>query len=314
MALAFAVGTGTPFHGMSAARGRVVYLAAEGVTNIRKRRAAIKRHFADQIAELDEPPEVDLIGDSFDLASSMADVEALAEAIGDAKLIIVDTLAAVVGGGGDENTAPTMLAIVKAANHLINATGAHVMLVHHMGKNHDRGARGHSSLRAALDTEIECKMTEGTGIGRLKVTKQRDMEMGSPLGFKLVKVTIGNHKLREITSCIVEQTKYEEVKKPKSEYGKQLEKIIYNKLNATSRAGMEPQQIEVNGTMIAVIDAINVEPIRRSFYGLPVNEDVSRDAVRKRYRRALDEVCSHGDLVFGSGKVGLLRTNSRRQA
>ena len=314
MALAFAVGTGTPFYGMGTARGRVVYLAAEGVTNIRKRRAAIKRHFADQIAELDEPPEVDLIGDSFDLASSMADVEALAEAIGDAKLIIVDTLAAVVGGGGDENTAPTMLAIVKAANHLINATGAHVMLVHHMGKNQDRGARGHSSLRAALDTEIECKMTEGTGIGRLKVTKQRDMEMGSPLGFKLVKVTIGNHKLSEITSCIVEQVSYEEAKKPKSEYGKQLEKIIYNKLNAPSRAGMEPQQIEVNGTMIAVIDAINVEPIRRSFYGLPVNEDVSRDAVRKRYRRALDEVCSHGDLVFGSGKVGLLRTNSRRQA
>ena len=166
-------------------------------------------------AELDEPPEVDLIGDSFDLASSMADVEALAEAIGDAKLIIVDTLAAVVGGSGDENTAPTMLAIVKAANHLIMATGAHVMLVHHMGKNQDRGARGHSSLRAALDTEIECKMTEGTGIGRLKVTKQRDMEMGSPLGFKLVKVTIGNHKLSEITSCIVEQVSYEEAKKPK---------------------------------------------------------------------------------------------------
>ena len=65
---------------------------------------------------------------------------------------------------------------------------------------------------------------------------------------------------------------------------------------------MEPQQIEVNGTMIAVIDAINVEPIRRSFYGLPVNEDVSRDAVRKRYRRAIDEVCSHETWSLGRGK------------
>ena len=156
---------------MSTARGRVVYLAAEGVTNIRRRRAAIKRHFADQIAELDEPPEVDLIGDSFDLASGIVDVEALAEAIGDAKLIIVDTLAAVFGGGGDGNTAPTMLAIVKAANCLIKATGAHDMLVHYTGKNQDQGARGHSSLRAALDTEIECKMNADTGIGRLKVTK-----------------------------------------------------------------------------------------------------------------------------------------------
>ena len=136
----------------------------------------------------------------------------------------------------------------------------------------------------------------------------------SPLGFKLVKVTIGNHKLSEITSCIVEQVSYEEAKKPKSEYGKQLEKIIYNKMNAASRAGMEPQQIEVNGTMIAVIDAINVEPIRRSFYGLPENEDASRDAVRKRYERALKELRNHEEMVFGSGKVGLLRTSNGRQA
>ena len=77
---------------------------------------------------------------------------------------------------------------------------------------------------------------------------------------------------------------------------------------------MEPQQIEVNGTIIAVIDAIKIEPIRKSFYGLPVNEDMLRDAVSKRYERALDEVCSQGNLVFGSGKVGLFRTNNGRQA
>ena len=314
MALAFAVGTGTPFYGMNTARGRVVYLAAEGVTNIRKRRAAIKQHFRDQIAKLDEPPAVDLIGDSFDLASGLDDVEALTEAIGDAKLIIVDTLAAVVGGGGDENTAPTMLAIVKAANHLIKATGAHVMLVHHMGKNQERGARGHSSLRAALDTEIECKMTAGTGTGRLRVTKQRDMEMGPPLGFKLVPVTIGTNKFTEITSCIVEQTNYQEANKPKSEFVRRLETIIYNKLCAPSRLAQEPQQIEVNGTMIAVIDAIDVKPIRAAFYGLPENEDVSQDTARRRYQRAIKDVCSHGRFVFGSGKIGLLHAYDEQQA
>ena len=314
MALAFAVGTGTPFYGMNTARGRVVYLAAEGVTNIRKRRAAIKQHFRDQITKLDEPPAVDLIGDSFDLASGLDDVEALAEAIGDAKLIIVDTLAAGVGGGGDENTAPTMLAIVKAANHLIKATGAHVMLVHHMGKNQERGARGHSSLRAALDTEIECKMTAGTGTGRLRVTKQRDMEMGPPLGFKLVPVTIGTNKFTEITSCIVEQTNYQEANKPKSEFVRRLETIIYNKLCAPSRLAQEPQQIEVNGTMIAVIDAIDVKPIRAAFYGLPENEDVSQDTARRRYQRAIKDVCSHGRFVFGSGKIGLVHAYDEQQA
>lgn len=313
MALAFAVGTGTPFYGMRTSQGRAVYLAAEGAANILKRREAIKKHFAEEIANLDEPPAVDLIGDNFDFASNLDDVEAVAWAIGEAKLIIVDTLAAVVGGG-DENTAPTMLAIVNAANRLIKATGAHVMLVHHMGKNEEKGARGHSSLRAALDTEIECKMNSSAGIGRLRVTKQRDMEMGSPLGFKLVPVTIAETKTGEVTSCIVEQTNYQEDKVRKSPYSRSLEKIIYNTFNAAARVSPEPQQIEVDGTKIAVIDAVDVKPVRNAFYGLPENEDASQDTARRRYNRALKEVCGHGDLVFGSGKIGLLRTNNERQA
>jgi hypothetical protein len=93
-----------------------------------------------------------------------------------------------------------------------------------------------------------------------------------------------------------------------------LETIIYNKLCAPSRLAQEPQKIEVNGTMIAVIDAIDVKPIRVAFYGLPENEDVSQDTARRRYQRAIKDVCSQGRFVFGSGKIGLLHAYDEQQA
>ena len=45
-----------------------------------------------------------------------------------------------------------------------NATGAHLLIVHHTGKDETRGARGHTSLRAATDTEIEITGDTGEGI------------------------------------------------------------------------------------------------------------------------------------------------------
>lgn len=306
MALAYAVGTGTPFCGMRTARGRVVYLAAEGATNIRKRRAAIKTYFADEIAALEHEPNVDLIGDSFDFVTANVDVPELAEVIGKADLIIVDTLSA-VAAGGDENTAPTMLSIIANAYHLINKTGAHVMLIHHMGKNEEKGARGHSSLRAALDTEIEISKTAGTSHGRMKVTKQRDMEIIAPIGFKLVPVVISEDgSAEEITSCIVQQTEFQQNQAKLSAAARGLQRIIYNKFAAPNRAP-RPQRIEVNGTMLHVQDAIDSADVRDSFKNLPENDASEAGAVRQRYRRALREVCSSGALVYGSEKIGLLK-------
>ena len=72
--------------------------------------------------------------------------------------------------GGDENSSVDMGAMVKHLDAIRAATKAHLMVVHHSGKNKAKGARGHSLLRAATDTEIE---VDG---GRIAVTKQRDIE------------------------------------------------------------------------------------------------------------------------------------------
>ena len=68
--------------------------------------------------------------------------------------IVVDTLSRALAGG-DENSPVDMGRIVVAADRIRAETGAHFTYVHHTGKDAARGARGHSLLRAATDTEIE---------------------------------------------------------------------------------------------------------------------------------------------------------------
>jgi len=81
-------------------------------------------------------------------------------------------------------------------------TGAHFLLIHRSGKDAAKGARGHSSLRAAVDTEIE---VTDTPQGRCAaITKQRDLPTkGERIGFALQPVTLGQTKLGDAATTRV---------------------------------------------------------------------------------------------------------------
>jgi len=74
-------------------------------------------------------------------------------------VIIIDTLNRATPGG-DENSSVDMGNVIAAAKKLQSATNSMVVLVHHKGKNDAAGARGHSSLYAALDAAIAVNRTE----------------------------------------------------------------------------------------------------------------------------------------------------------
>lgn len=97
------------------------------------------------------PTDVDLCRATDDVGAILKHVSAM-----DAKpgLVVVDTLAAGFGSG-NENSPDDMGAFLPNIRRLCAGTSAHVMIVHHTGKDAERGARGHSALRAAVDTEIE---------------------------------------------------------------------------------------------------------------------------------------------------------------
>lgn len=116
--------------------------------------------------------------------------------------IFVDTLSRAMAGG-DENHPDDMGALIVGADKLRLATDALVILVHHLGKDESRGARGHSSLKGALDTEIEVIARGPVRIAT--VTKQRDLPDGARFAFRLGVVTLGLDDEREpVTTCIVE--------------------------------------------------------------------------------------------------------------
>lgn len=192
--LAYHVAAGRPWHGHRVAEGCALYLAFEGMGGIARRAAALMRHYGDA--------DVPLFVQAADYnLREQAGRKALAEMVAGLpatpKLIVIDTLARAMKGG-DENSAQDMGALNDAIGALIEASGACVLVIHHSGKNKAAGARGSSALLGAIDTEIEVADRSITA------TKQRDLEMGDPLGFRLHPVLLGlDEDGDEITSCVV---------------------------------------------------------------------------------------------------------------
>jgi len=204
--LAVCVATGVPFRGnLEVDRGAVVYVALEGESGIRKRIAALMKE--EKLSEQDplflcySPVSLLEQGHASKLAES---VKQASERSGlPCRLVILDTLSRAMAGG-DENSGQDMTAAIAAIDAIRNLTEAHVAVIHHCGKDEGRGARGHSSLRAAVDTEIEVTRPEGSSITTVRVTKQRDLSVSGPMPFSLKTIALGvGRRGREITSCIV---------------------------------------------------------------------------------------------------------------
>lgn len=203
--MAIRVAADLPWFGRSVQQGPVAYIAAEGGGGIRARVAAFRQH----LGHGDVP--FYLLADSVDLLDPRGDVLPLVKALKEIEaetgqgvaLLIVDTLARALAGG-NENAGEDMGGLIRNVDHVRAATGAHVLLIHHSGKDQARGARGHSSLRAAVDTELEVQKT-GPNTGTVRATKQRDMELGAAEGFRLVPVQVGTGPDGALAfSCVVE--------------------------------------------------------------------------------------------------------------
>ncbi|MGK7752169.1 MULTISPECIES: AAA family ATPase [unclassified Roseovarius] len=108
----------------------------------------------------------------------------------DIVLIVFDTLARSIGLL-DENCAASMTQVVQTAEWIAKSLNAHVMLVHHTGKDVDRGGRGSSALRAAVDTEICLKLGKSEGSVAVVQDKQRTQPKLASVHFRIEKTVLG---------------------------------------------------------------------------------------------------------------------------
>jgi len=190
--IAVHVAGGLSWFGHRVKAGSVVYIAAEGGSAIFNRFAAVNETRTSDAEIVILPTALDLYGPN--------DAQALCLAMPyeEPALIIVDTLARSFGDG-DENKSSDMGAFIRNIDYLRDLTGAHVMVVHHSDKDSDKGARGSSSLRSAVDTEI--KVTGGQAV----CTKQRDMAKPDAVYFALRQVKLGTDQDGDpVTSAVVE--------------------------------------------------------------------------------------------------------------
>jgi hypothetical protein len=184
-------------------QGTAIYIAAEGGLGIEERLTGFRVHH--KIDVTDVPLYV--IAEPMDLCRSAEDVALLTERcdrLSPVSLIVVDTLSRVMAGG-NENAPDDMGRFVANCDRLRLSTGAHVLVIHHSGKDDGRGARGHSLLKAAADTEIVIEKDEVSGVVTATVAKQRDHRIGDLFAFRLIPVEIGTDENGEpVTSCVVE--------------------------------------------------------------------------------------------------------------
>jgi len=206
--LAFNVAMGTKWRGKRVEQGSVIYAALEGSHGLLNRVAAWKRHnfyLKPNMPFAMIPTPIDFLDPQGNIDEFIDVIGEIGKIAGAPKLIIIDTLARALMGG-DENSGQDMGMLVYHADKIRASTGAHVCFVHHSGKDKAKGARGHSSLRAAVDTEIEISREEGAEYSTISVVKQREMEKADDMHFSLAPVLLGKNQYGEdVKSCVIEE-------------------------------------------------------------------------------------------------------------
>lgn len=176
MDIAACVAAGIPWSGRQVRQGPVVYISGEGSAGLSARIRAWEI-----VNQIEMPECMTFLAEAVQI-SNEEEVNHFIAAIKarslDPSLIIVDTIARCLVGQ-DENSARDVGLYVAGADRLRNATGAHVLSIHHVGKSGD--ARGSTALPGALDTQI------GTRRERDNLTlfckKQKDHEEFADMGF-----------------------------------------------------------------------------------------------------------------------------------
>lgn len=278
--IACCIATGTSWQGQDTEEGAVFYIAGEGHSGFKKRFRAWEQE--KNVALKDKPLflSTNSIGlpDDENLKNLIKDIDTLVDSTGHKpKLIILDTLARCLIG--DENFAKDIGGFVQALDTIRQKYGCCVLTVHHTGHNEANRARGSSALKAAMDTELSLKATNGTI--ELSVTKQKNHESSEPLHFKLQQVDLGN----DLNSAVLASTSKPTFKN--SAKLNQNDQILLNALQELEEA-TNLLQIATNPESVANVEFIPIKEWReKACISLPQSTPKSKNDTFNRSVKAL---------------------------
>lgn len=300
--LALHVAMGKPWNGREVAQGGVIYCALEGSHGIRNRVAAWAKHYGVEGAPIPFaiiPVALDMLDPEADTFRLIEAIQAAAAKMGQpVALVVMDTLSRAMAGG-NENAPEDMGALVMNSDRIRQATGAHVAWIHHSGKDQAQGARGHSLLRAATDTEIEISRPDANSPSTARVTKQRELEIDGVWTFSLERVDLGtNHRGKPVTSCVVKpaETMAQEARASLTNGEAMAMRILHDVMAA------QPVQPPYQAAQAGVQTAATKQAWREAFFARSTAD--SHEAKKKAFNRAAEglsqksKIGVHHDLVW----------------
>lgn len=287
--MACAIARGAPWRGRKTLKGRVAYVVAEGVNFFPYRLQAYAKFHDIDIKDIDihfvkTAPNLMKGDDVRDLIRAL-------KTLGPLVLVVLDTLAQCMAGG-NENSSEDMGLAISQAKVIAEVLGCTVLFVHHTGKDDTKGARGHSSLRAAADAELE--VARNGDERAISIGKQKDGPDGGDFGFRLEVVPLGHDEDGEvIDSCAVVEGQGTMANIKKRGKNKGANELLL--LDAFNALCLSPDQ---GVTELEVIDKA------MELKGIPESQK-SRNNMRTNFIRALRALTRDEILLSVDGKLSM---------
>ncbi|NVJ98364.1 MAG: AAA family ATPase [Alphaproteobacteria bacterium] len=250
--LSVRVALGLKYRDRRVNQGGVVYVAGEGARGFRLRlegwRSFHSECFNDvPFALVDGAPRIRGEQDQVETLIALARDEC--KALGyKPSLIVIDTLARTFNGG-NENSAEDMGQFIDGCKKLQTETGAHVLVVHHAGKNSDYGMRGSSALLGAADLVIKISKSKEIHVAEIEAAKDIPTE-------DLGAFTLQFHRFGEFADGSPKQTVVavsSDTKVKKAQPISNKQKLALDVLKSLiDRSGVTPPVPEVPNGVLAV--------------------------------------------------------------
>jgi hypothetical protein len=277
--MVLAICLGKTWNGYKTVQGHVVYICAEGAGGFASRLRAYSARYAnpmqdigDYLTIIPETPNFRTDKDIKEIAKSINNLPYKVD------LIVIDTLAQVTPGA-DENTGKDMSLAIRHTELLGSLTGATPHLIHHAGKDENKGARGWSGMKGPLAVQFQVSRE---GENRLFwIAKLKDGRDGFGFNFNLQTIQIGRDLDDEdMSSCYVEYTGRSGSKKKAEKRGKSQTLLlgIFDEINESGKLLLE-----------RLVSAFVAK--------LPYLDTTKRDRRRDTAFQALNSVLEEGVLI-----------------
>ncbi len=143
-------------------------------------------------------------------------------------VVVIDTYAkGIAAGGGDENSAKDQNMTLANLRRVQEATGVHIAIIGHTGKDESKGARGSNAFVGDVDTMVQFSGEKDARVAQIVINK--DGAEGVLTRFKLEVAVLGkDDDGDDITTAIISTDRLDSDKE-----------ISRAKLNKTQRKAME---------------------------------------------------------------------------